>query len=66
MTTSKHPVTRKELAHLMGIHTKTLYRWLKQEEIILKNRLISPKERMMILKRFGYHHEKELEKLKSS
>lgn len=63
MATSKHPVTRKELAHLMGIHTKTLYRWLKQEEIILKNRLISPKEKTMILKRFGYHFEKEREKL---
>ncbi|NNE27617.1 MAG: hypothetical protein HKN09_12305 [Saprospiraceae bacterium] len=55
------PVTRKELAYLMGIHTKTLYRWLKQERIILKNRLISPVEKKMILRRFGYQFENEAE-----
>ena len=55
------PVTRKELAYLMGIHTKTLYRWLKQERIILKNRLISPVEKKMILRRFGYQVEGEIE-----
>ena len=58
---SLQPVTRKELAYFMGIHTKTLYRWLKQERIILKNRLISPQEKKMILRRFGYQLENELD-----
>ena len=61
MKNSNQPVTRKELAYIMGIHTKTLYRWLKEENINLKNRLISPVQKKMILRRFGYSSEVEFQ-----
>jgi len=54
MKVSTPPVTRKELAHKMGIHSRTLYRWLKDENIVLHKRLISPKEQNAILQKFGY------------
>lgn len=63
MKASNPPVTRKELAYSMGIHTRTLYRWLKRENICLHKRLISPREQTMILRKFGYlhHSSRELE-----
>jgi len=61
MKNTHHAVTRKELAHHMGIHTKTLYRWLKKENIFLKHRLISPIEKKLILKRFGYQINQNME-----
>ena len=54
MRVSEPPVTRKELAHKMGIHSRTLYRWLKKENIDLNQRLISPIQQTIILQKFGY------------
>jgi transposase-like protein len=54
MKVSTPPVTRKELAHKMGIHSRTLYRWLKKENIHLDKRLITPQEQSDILEKFGY------------
>ncbi len=50
----QHAITRKELANEMGIHSRILYRWLKKENIILDKRLISPREKKRILKKFGF------------
>ena len=54
MKVTEAPVTRKELAHKMGIHSRTLYRWLKKENINLNQRLISPIQQTIILQKFGY------------
>jgi len=45
---------RKEIANEFGINRKTLYRWLKTENVQLKNRLITPDEQSMIYKLFGF------------
>lgn len=46
--------TRKEIAHEYGIDRKTLYNWLKEEKIKIKQRrLITPKDQMIIYKCFG-------------
>jgi hypothetical protein len=46
--------TRQEISQEFGIHRKTLYRWLKRENIELQNRLITPSEQMLIYKTFGF------------
>lgn len=46
--------TRKEIANEFGINRKTLYRWLKSENIELKKRLVTPDEQAVIYKMFGY------------
>lgn len=46
--------TRKEIANEFGINRKTLYRWLKSENVQLKNRLVTPDEQTIIYKLFGF------------
>jgi len=46
--------TRKEIAKEFGISRRTLYRWMKEENIQLKARLISPDEQLMIYKKIGF------------
>lgn len=45
--------TRKQIASEYGITRKTLYNWLKKEEIKLEHTLISPEEQEMIYEIFG-------------
>lgn len=45
--------TRQEIALEYGISRRTLHRWLKQENITLSSRLVTPKEQEMIYERFG-------------
>jgi len=45
--------TRQEISIEYGIDRKTLYRWFKEEGIILKGRLINPKEQEKIYEIFG-------------
>lgn len=46
--------TRQEIANEFGINRKTLYRWLKNENVQLKNRLITPDEQSKIYSLFGF------------
>lgn len=46
--------TRQEIANEFGINRKTLYRWLKNENLQLKNRLVTPDEQAAIYKLFGF------------
>lgn len=50
----KHPKTRKELAKELGIHTRTLYRWLKKNNIELSSGLITPIQQELIYEKLGY------------
>jgi DNA invertase Pin-like site-specific DNA recombinase len=45
--------TRKEVAIEYGIEVRTLYRWLKKEDIILSKGLIKPINLKKIYKTFG-------------
>jgi len=45
--------TREEIAFELGISSQTLRRWLKKEQIELKNRLISVDDQVMIYRRLG-------------
>ena len=45
--------TRDEVAIEYGVVRKTLYNWMKTENIILKGRLITPKEQEIIYRTFG-------------
>ena len=42
------------MARLLGIDRKTLYRWLKREDLPLRQRLLSINDQKQILKHFGY------------
>ena len=46
--------TRQQIAQEYGISTRTLRRWLKKAEIKLPNRLLGPKEQILIYEEFGY------------
>lgn len=46
--------TRKEVAIEYGIKVRTLYRWLKKEDIRLPSGLIKPKHLKMIYETFGH------------
>ena len=41
-SSKKKYITQKQLAERLGISRSTLYRWLKEKEIKLSKRLISP------------------------
>jgi len=45
--------TREEIAFELGISSQTLRRWLKKEQIELKNRLISLDDQVIIYRRLG-------------
>jgi DNA invertase Pin-like site-specific DNA recombinase len=45
--------TRKEVAIEYGIEVRTLYRWLKKEDIRLSKGLIKPKHLKTIYETFG-------------
>lgn len=46
--------TRQQIANEYGISRKTLYNWLKKEHIVLRKRLVTPKEQFLIYKKFGH------------
>jgi len=46
--------TRKELASELGIHPKTLSRWLKKYNIVVSNGLLSPEEQKVIYTKLGF------------
>jgi DNA invertase Pin-like site-specific DNA recombinase len=46
--------TRQEIAIEFGISRRTLYRWLKTENISLRSRLVSPEEQLIIYKKIGF------------
>ena len=48
------PITRKELANVIGIHPKTLSRWIRRIGIDIPNGLISPANQIRILEDLGY------------
>ena len=45
--------TRTEIANEYGIDRKTLYRWLKNKNIVLSGNLVNPKEQDLIYENFG-------------
>lgn len=45
--------TRQQIAEEYGINPRTFRRWLKKHNIILPNRLISPKDQETIYQTFG-------------
>jgi hypothetical protein len=45
--------TREEVAIEYGIEVRTLYRWLKKEEIIIPQGLIKPRYLKIIYETFG-------------
>ena len=45
--------TRQQIANEYGISPRTLRRWLKNQKIQLPNRLICPKEQLIIYQCFG-------------
>ena len=45
--------TKKQIANEYGVCTKTLSRWLKQENVELKRGLITPKKQILIYKKLG-------------
>ena len=45
--------TRQQIAQEYGISTRTLRRWLLKSDIKLPNRLLGPKEQIMIYEKFG-------------
>ena len=45
--------SRQQIAEEYGVCRKTLYNWLKQENIQLKHRLVSPKEQKEIYEKLG-------------
>ncbi len=50
------PVTRDQLAELLGISRATLYRWLRKHNIEVPNGLICPKSQEKIAKVFGFEY----------
>ena len=46
--------TREQIAYELGISTQTLRRWLKKENIELKNRLISIDDQILIYQSLGF------------
>mgnify|MGYP001581834994 CR=1 FL=1 len=49
----KHAKSKKEIANEYGICTKTLSKWLKKKNLLLKRGLIDPKTQELIYKEFG-------------
>ena len=45
--------TRQEIANEYGVDRKTLYRWLKRENIEISKGLVTPKEQKLIYDRLG-------------
>ncbi len=54
--------TREEIATEYGIHVRTLYRWLKKAEIILKGGRVTITEQEIIYKEFGDPRPKPIKK----
>ena len=50
----KYAKSHQQIASEYGICTKTLNKWLKEENIILKRGLINPKLQLLIYKKFGF------------
>lgn len=57
------PLTRKELADIIGIHPKTLRRWNQKNGIDLPGGLISPANQIRILESLGYEQSSIQKKL---
>jgi transposase-like protein len=51
---TKYAKSKQQIANEYGICTKTLNKWLKEENIILKRGLITPKRQEIIYKRLGF------------
>ena len=51
--------TRQEIANEYGIDRKTLYRWLKRENINISKGLVTPKEQKEIYEKLGKPEPKE-------
>ncbi len=50
----KYAKTRQQIAREYGICTKTLNKWLKEENIKIHRGLISPKSQELIYEKFGF------------
>lgn len=46
--------TRQELAEELGISVRTLYRWIKKEQIEISSKRLSPAEWELVIKKFGH------------
>lgn len=46
--------TRQQIADEYGVSRKTFYNWLKETEIKLKRRLVTPNEQKKIYNEFGH------------
>lgn len=53
MENAQKAKTRQQIADEFGISRKTLYNWLKRENITMKNGLIMPKEQEIIYEKLG-------------
>lgn len=45
--------SRQEIAQEYGISARTLYRWIKKNQLLIPNGLISPKDQDLINNKFG-------------
>lgn len=54
--------TLKEIALEYDVDRRTLYRWLKQVEIVLKGGIVTPAEQALIYAKFGDPRQKAKEK----
>jgi hypothetical protein len=52
-TDIKHAKSKKEIADEYGICTKTLAKWLRKKNLMLKRGLIDPKTQELIYIEFG-------------
>lgn len=57
------PITRKQLAHELGIHPKTLYRWLKKYDLKISRGLLTPAEQKQIYIKLGFLNSIEAKKI---
>lgn len=50
----KYAKSKQQIASEYGICTKTLSKWLREENIALKRGLINPKQQLQIYRKFGF------------
>jgi transposase-like protein len=50
----KYAKSKQQIASEYGICTKTLSKWLREEDITLRRGLINPKQQLQIYKKLGF------------
>jgi hypothetical protein len=50
----KYAKSKQQIADEYGVCTKTLSKWFKDEKIVVKRGLITPKRQLLIYKKLGF------------